>query len=116
LNLLSNAIKFTPAGGSVAVSVAEASDGSLAIVVTDSGIGMTRDEIKIALTPFGQVRNGLATTGGSSGLGLPLVKAMMRMHDGALHIRSARGRGTTATLSFPAARVVATPRQSRIAI
>jgi two-component system cell cycle sensor histidine kinase PleC len=54
-NLLSNAIKFTPAGGFVAVEARRGGHGGAAIFVRDSGVGMGEDEIRVALTPFGQV-------------------------------------------------------------
>jgi signal transduction histidine kinase len=115
LNVLSNAIKFTPAGGSVALAIGPGPGGCLVLAVTDTGIGMARDEIKIALTPFGQVPNAL-TDGGGSGLGLPLARAMMQMHEGTLDIRSAPGLGTTVELTFPSARVIPPPARPALAI
>jgi two-component system cell cycle sensor histidine kinase PleC len=111
-NLLSNAVKFTEAGGRVVISVriptnsAGAPDG-LDIVVRDTGIGMDPSEIPIALSPFGQVDQGLARKHEGTGLGLPLVRRMIELHQGALILESARGKGLTATLQFPADRVVA---------
>ena len=54
-NIISNAIKFTPRGGSVTVDVMRTRDGGVAVLVRDTGVGMTPDEIAVALTPFGQV-------------------------------------------------------------
>jgi signal transduction histidine kinase len=70
LNLLSNAVKFTPGGGRVGVSVAPFGDG-LAIVVSDSGIGMKAEDIPIALERFGQIDSRLSRKYEGTGLGLP---------------------------------------------
>jgi signal transduction histidine kinase len=105
INLVGNAIKFTPAGGSVTVSGAHAADGGYAVTVRDSGIGMTQDEIARALMPFGQIENKLTATHNGTGLGLPLAKAMLELHDGTLEISSTPGHGTHIVLNFPASRI-----------
>jgi two-component system, cell cycle sensor histidine kinase PleC len=105
INLVGNAIKFTPAGGSVWVSGTSSSDGGYAVTVRDSGIGMTPDEIVKALTPFGQIENKMTATHNGTGLGLPLAKAMLELHDGRLEIESAPGFGTRVVLKFPAHRI-----------
>jgi PAS domain S-box-containing protein len=111
-NLLTNAVKFTEPGGRVVISVRSGAtpaghpDG-IDIVVRDTGIGMDPSEIPVALSPFGQVDQGLARRHEGTGLGLPLVRRMIELHQGELSISSARGKGTTATLHFPADRVVA---------
>jgi PAS domain S-box-containing protein len=105
LNLLSNAIKFTPAGGTVRLGCRVAGDGGLAISVEDSGIGMSKDEIRVAIEPFGQVENVYSRKHQGSGLGLPIIKALIELHGGTLEIRSEPGRGTAASARFPAARV-----------
>ncbi|HTS93671.1 MAG TPA: HAMP domain-containing sensor histidine kinase [Stellaceae bacterium] len=106
LNLLSNAIKFTEPNGRVAVRTELARQGGLVIAVADTGIGMSKSEVRVALTPFAQVDNRLARKYEGTGLGLPLTKAMVEMHQGQLHIHSARGQGTTVTLQFPKSRLV----------
>jgi two-component system, cell cycle sensor histidine kinase PleC len=106
INLLGNAIKFTPAGGCVTVSGGANADGGYAITVQDSGIGMTDHEIVKALTPFGQIENKMTATHNGTGLGLPLAKAMLELHDGHLEISSAPGCGTKIVLNFPAGRIV----------
>jgi signal transduction histidine kinase len=106
LNLLSNAVKFTPAGGRVSLSAVRTADGGLLVAVADSGLGMTPNEIKIALTPFGQVHNAQSRKHTGTGLGLPLAKAMIELHGGSLRVVSAPGQGTTVSLLFPAERVV----------
>jgi signal transduction histidine kinase len=74
LNVLSNAVKFTPSGGRVRITVEGAGEGGLAILVTDTGIGMRRQDIATALTPFRQLDSGLNRRHEGTGLGLPLAK------------------------------------------
>ena len=107
LNLLSNAIKFTEPGGCVALGVRRTDDGGVALYVRDTGVGMTADEIAIALEPFGQADAGLARRHDGTGLGLPLAQSLMEMHDGSLRIDSRKGGGTTVTALLPASRVIA---------
>jgi signal transduction histidine kinase len=106
LNLLTNAVKFTPKGGTVAVSVAETAAGGLVVAVRDTGIGIAADDIPKVLQPFGQADGNLDRKHEGTGLGLPLVAAMIRLHGGELRIESEPGAGTTASLEFPPARVI----------
>jgi len=105
INLVGNAIKFTPGGGSVVVSGQSKPCGGYAVIVQDSGIGMTGEEIVKALTPFGQVENKMTATHNGTGLGLPLAKAMLELHGGELEITSTPGSGTKIVLHFPASRI-----------
>ncbi|GAB2176238.1 PAS domain-containing sensor histidine kinase [Dongia sp. agr-C8] len=100
INLLSNAVKFTPAGGVVTLSFRKLTDG-VAISVADNGIGMTPEELQKAIQPFGQVDSELARQRKGTGIGLTLVKSLVELHGGTLDIVSAKGRGTTATLTLP---------------
>jgi len=100
LNLLSNAAKFTDTGGTITVSAA-ATDGAAVIRVTDNGIGMSVEEIPIALSAFGQIDNRLARRYEGTGLGLPLSKAIVELHDGTITIDSAPGKGTSVTVTLP---------------
>jgi signal transduction histidine kinase len=114
-NLLSNAIKFTPAGGRVEVSTTRGPDGSLRIAVSDTGIGMSGEETSTALEPYGQVRNDFTRTREGTGLGLPLVNALVDMHGGRLEIESEPGVGTTVTVVMPAHRVLEIKAGARVA-
>jgi signal transduction histidine kinase len=106
INLVGNAIKFTPSGGKVQVGGSPLPDGGYVVTVQDSGIGMTQDDIAKALTPFGQVENKMTATHNGTGLGLPLAKAMLELHDGRLEITSQPGSGTKIGLYFPATRII----------
>ncbi|PKQ06759.1 MAG: hypothetical protein CVT73_09535, partial [Alphaproteobacteria bacterium HGW-Alphaproteobacteria-12] len=91
------------------------SNGSFVISISDTGIGMSPDDIKLALTTFGQADNSLSRKHAGTGLGLPLAKAMMELHKGRLMVRSAPGRGTTIILVFPAERVAGVDRRESVA-
>jgi signal transduction histidine kinase len=105
LNLLSNAIKFTPRGGVVSVSSA-LREARLAISITDTGIGMSVDEIKTAMSPYGQIDSKIARKHQGTGLGLPISRSLAELHGGSLRILSAPGQGTEIRLLLPASRVV----------
>jgi len=104
-NLLSNAMKFTRCGGRVSLLVESMSGGGVAIRVADTGIGMSADDAKRALSLFDRVDNELNRGYDGAGIGLPLTSKLVKLHDGRLELGSAPGRGTTITLVFPAKRV-----------
>ncbi len=106
LNLLSNAVKFTPVGGRITLTARTTTDGGIVLAVTDTGIGMKSEEIPIALEPFRQIDSALNRRYEGTGLGLPLARTLVELHDGMLCISSAPGRGTTVTVTLPAARVI----------
>jgi signal transduction histidine kinase len=106
LNLLSNAVKFSRRGGEVNLSARLAGSGELVIAVRDSGIGMNAGDITVALQPFRQVESALSRSHEGTGLGLPLAKALIEKHGGALHIVSEREVGTTVTVTLPASRLL----------
>jgi PAS domain S-box-containing protein len=114
LNLLSNAVKFTPEGGTVAISALQDARGT-EIVVADTGIGLTEEEIGLALQPFRQIDNSLGRRHQGTGLGLPLSKALVELHGGELRIDSSPGRGTRVTMVLPAERTVSGDKALRIA-
>ncbi len=99
-NLISNALKFTRSGGSVAI-VAEAVPDAILVSVRDSGIGMTPEEVSIALTPFGQVDASHTRWREGTGLGLPIARALVQLHGGTLSIKSVKGEGTSVEVKIP---------------
>jgi signal transduction histidine kinase len=105
INLLANAIKFTPPQGSVVVAARCVSDGGVMIEVKDTGIGMSSDEIEVALKRFGQVDHGINRKFEGTGLGLPLAQGLVELHGGTLTIASVPKVGTTVRIVLPASRV-----------
>jgi len=104
LNLLSNAIKFTAAGGRVATTAAVDAANAVSITVADTGIGIAPEDIPAALAPFSQVDSNLNRKFEGTGLGLPLAKALVELHQGAFDLKSEPGIGTAVRIAFPAAR------------
>ena len=76
------------------------------LAIADTGIGIAPENIATALEPFGQVDSSLGRRYEGTGLGLPLVKSIVELHQGSLTIDSAVGVGTTVTISFPPTRAV----------
>lgn len=103
LNLASNAVKFTQGGGQVIVATALNDLGEPVIRVRDTGVGMSRKEIALALEPFRQL-----PMGGSdgAGLGLPLTKALTEANRAQFVIQSAVGEGTLVEVTFSSARAI----------
>jgi PAS domain S-box-containing protein len=111
-NLLSNAIKFTPASGSVDVSVRLDPNGWAEISVSDSGIGMSDQEIEKAFEKFGQIEGDLSREEKGTGLGLPLVLSQIELHGGSIEVQSTVGKGTTMSIRFPPDRLVKAEQHS----
>lgn len=112
VNLLANAIKYTPSAGTVQLGARLNAEGELVLTVADTGVGMSPREIEDSVVPFVQVDSRLARRTPGSGLGLPITKRLIEMHGGRLVLESAPDRGTTATLYFPAARLLPDRRRA----
>jgi len=106
LNLLTNAIKFTPTGGEIAITVAATADHGQFISIRDNGPGIPPEEIPIVLSPFGQGSAAIKSAEQGAGLGLPIVQALMRMHEGTLELKSKLREGTEAIVTYPPSRVM----------
>ncbi len=100
-NIISNAIKFTHQGGKIYVEAFRLPDDGAAVRVRDTGVGMTKEEIEIALTPFGQVDGTRARWREGTGLGLPISKSLIELHGGQLEILSEKNAGTAVVIHFP---------------
>ena len=105
LNLLSNAVKFTPNGGNVTASVVYRPEYGLDIVIADTGIGMSPEELEIAKQEFGQVDSSLTRKFEGTGLGLTLTQGLIDLHGGQFRLESSKGVGTVATITLPKYRV-----------
>ncbi|WP_245293311.1 sensor histidine kinase [Mongoliimonas terrestris] len=106
LNLLSNAVKFTPSGGEIWIKMGWTVGGGQYVSIRDNGPGIPEDEIPIVLSAFGQGSLAIKTAEQGTGLGLPIVKALMTMHGGKFELKSKLREGTEAMITFPAARVM----------
>jgi signal transduction histidine kinase len=103
LNLLTNAVKFTEPGGAIEISV-ERRQRSLAVHVTDSGIGIPADKFEVIFDPFVQVDAKYTRTRDGVGLGLAISRDLARGMGGDLALtRSEEGVGSTFTLTLPLA-------------
>jgi signal transduction histidine kinase len=106
LNLLSNAVKFTPSGGKVSITVSLPAAGGLELTIADTGIGMRKEDIPIAIAPFMQLENPLNREYEGTGLGLPLTKSLAELHGGSLEVESEPKRGTIVRVFLPESRIV----------
>jgi signal transduction histidine kinase len=104
LNLLSNAVTYTPEGGSVTLTARMVRDREVAIAISDTGIGIAKPDMDRVLEPFQIVENPRARSYQGVGLGLSLTRSLVQLHGGTLTLESKVGAGTTAILTFPAAR------------
>jgi two-component system cell cycle sensor histidine kinase PleC len=103
INLLSNAYKFTPERGKIIVEARRTPEGGATVSVADTGVGMSQDDLAVALRPFGQVKQTHLRAHEGTGLGLPIATALTRQHGGNLKIESEPGMGTTITIVLPPA-------------
>jgi signal transduction histidine kinase/ActR/RegA family two-component response regulator len=104
LNLLGNAIKFTSAGGitvSAAVKEWHNQHALVEIAVTDSGIGMSEDELKYIFKPFVQADSTVTRRYGGSGLGLSICQRLAGLMGGNISVESVKGAGTTFRVILP---------------
>lgn len=111
INLLSNAIKFSPERGRILLLARANKDGGATVAVVDTGVGMSPEQLAVAMTPFGQIQSHLSRTQEGTGLGLPIARGLARQHGGDLYLESEPGAGTSAVLTLPPARRDANSRK-----
>jgi two-component system phosphate regulon sensor histidine kinase PhoR len=104
-NLLDNALRYTPAGGRVTVR-AGAHDGTIALAVADTGIGIPPAEQERIFERFYRADASRARNMGGTGLGLSIVKHLVEAHAGRIDVESEVGRGTTFRVCLPSAGVL----------
>lgn len=100
INLIGNAIKFTNQGGRVTLDV-RVQDSQLELTIADTGIGIAQDKLAEIGHPFMQVSSDLSRQYEGTGLGLSLVKGLVRLHEGTMKITSELGLGTQVTITIP---------------
>ena len=100
LNLVANAIKFTERGGSVTVSAA-VEGPRLVLRVSDTGVGISADDLKRIGDPFFQAGKTYQRKHEGTGLGLSIVKGLVGLHHGEIIVQSKVGEGTTVTVALP---------------
>ncbi|OJU29261.1 MAG: two-component sensor histidine kinase [Alphaproteobacteria bacterium 64-6] len=106
LNLLSNALKFTPKGGRITVNVCRDPSGGQTISIRDTGPGIPREEIPRIMQAFGQGSLAHENAEGGTGLGLPIVKSLVELHEGVFELRSEVRKGTEVLVTIPRQRVM----------
>jgi signal transduction histidine kinase len=99
-NLISNAIKYTPAGGTVLASL-DKKDGHVVGTISDTGIGIAVDDLPRIFDEFYRTKQAKEIDPHGTGLGLPIVKAIIDAHGGTIEVDSKVGEGTTLTFSLP---------------
>lgn len=112
-NVLSNAVKFTRNGGGIVIEARPRNSDGAEIIIRDTGVGMEEEELKIAMTPFGQVDGGRSRWREGAGLGLPIAKALIGLHGGSVDITSAKGIGTEVKIFLPSKRHLSRMQQRR---
>ena len=102
LNLVDNAVKYTPAGGSVVISLERSPEGAT-LVVEDSGIGIDAADAQRVFEPFVRLDAARRRDTGGTGLGLAIARSIVLAHGGTLDVESRPGAGSRFTIRLPAA-------------
>jgi PAS domain S-box-containing protein len=100
-NLLTNAVKFTPKGGRIQVK-AQRINSHVEIVVSDSGVGISKEFLPYVFDRFRQADASITRTHGGLGLGLSIVRQLVDLHGGSVSVHSkGEGQGATFTITLP---------------
>jgi signal transduction histidine kinase len=100
LNLIDNAIKYTPPGGNVGLSLSK-SNGIVEIEVTDTGVGISFEDLPRVFDRFYRVDKARSRNLGGSGLGLSIARWIAQAHGGDIRVESREGEGSKFTISLP---------------
>ncbi|MEQ8442480.1 MAG: ATP-binding protein [Alphaproteobacteria bacterium] len=103
LNLIGNSVKFAFEGSRISVTAHREPGNMVRIVVSDQGIGISKEHLSRVMQPFHQESTGYIRPKGGTGLGLSIVDTLARMHDGYVEIESEKDIGTTVTVVLPCA-------------
>jgi len=99
-NLIGNAVKYTASNGKVSVRIG-IEDKSIKIVVSDTGIGISSEDLPHIFEEFYRAKNARMLEREGTGLGLPIVKRIVERYDGKISVESEPNKGTTFTIIFP---------------
>jgi len=102
-NLVGNAIKFTEDGGNISICTENINDRAIRISVIDTGIGISLEDQDKLFKPFSQIDSFLSKKYPGTGLGLALVKEIVKLHEGAVWVESEAGKGSNFTFELPIA-------------
>lgn len=101
MNLLGNAIKFTPSGGIVNVELTETEESFARVQISDTGDGISGDELPHIFDKFYQVQRGTQAKAKGTGLGLSIAKSLVELQGGCIRVTSQVGWGSTFTFTLP---------------
>lgn len=101
-NLIANALRYTPSGGQVRISVGQAADNFATVEVSDTGLGISADELPHIFDRFYRGKNVRSREPGGSGLGLAICQTLAHAHGGRIEVESVLGKGSRFTLLLPA--------------
>ena len=99
-NLVSNAVKYSPQGGQVSVTATD-DDGSVAVTVSDQGIGIAAEHLGKMFSRFHRVDSADTRKVGGTGIGLYLVRHLVEAHGGTVTVESQVGQGSSFTFVMP---------------
>ena len=100
INILTNCVKYSPDGSTTRITISEESE-SCKVAIVDSGIGMSCDELKIAMQPYGRVKLPTKLSREGTGIGLSIVQQIVENHSGMMQVNSEPGNGTEVILKLP---------------
>ena len=106
-------MNFTAMGGQVTVGGHQDSNGGLNLTVSDTGVGIAKEDIAMALEPFGQIPGRLRSKTLGAGLGLPIVKGLAAALGAEFDIASEVDKGTTVTIRFGKERLAGPPARRK---
>ncbi len=106
INLVGNAVRYMPDSGKVTVRALCEKEGGIVLQVEDDGEGMSPEDVERVISPFVRLSNPMVRAHDGTGLGLPLVKALVELHGGEFTLTSEIGKGTIGTATFPKSRVI----------
>jgi PAS domain S-box-containing protein len=101
-NLVSNAVKYSADGGQITISLG-VKDGQMEVAVTDTGVGLTQDEIRQLFTRFYRAGNRATREVAGAGLGLSITRSLVELHGGTISVTSTPGEGSTFSFTLPLA-------------